>query len=228
MAKHAAPKGGFDTPSVAAALDDDADAPETKAPAPADEPTPSAAPADEATTGPTDEAADDEVDEPVGRPWTLLRLATVAGLTVVLALAGLTGWLGYQAYQARADAQNRERFVEAGRQGALNLTSVDWQEADADVQRILDSATGDFYDQFQKRAKPYTEVVKEAKSKSVGTVQQAGLESVSGDSAKVLVAVSIATSNAGAPDQPLRYWRMRLTVDEVDGQMKVAQVEFVQ
>jgi Mce-associated membrane protein len=162
--------------------------------------------------------------------WSLLRLATVAGLVVVLALAGLTGWLGYQGWQAHQAEQKRNRFLETGRQGVLNLTSVDWQQADTDVQRILDSSTGGFYDQFQKRAAPYTEVVKQAQSKSVGTIQKAGLESVSdaGDSAKVLVAVSIAASNAGAPDQPLRFWRMRVTVNEIDGQMKVSDVEFVQ
>ncbi|MEV3902250.1 Mce protein [Mycobacterium sp. NPDC050551] len=180
-----------------------------------------------------DAGSDTEADVPHKQrraPWSLVRLATVAGLVVVLALGGLSGWLGYQGWQARQAEQQRERFVETGRQGVLNLTSVDWQQADVDVQRILDASTGGFYDQFQKRAAPYTEVVKQAKSKSVGTIQQAGLESVSdtGDSAKVLVAVSIAASNAGAPDQPLRYWRMRVTVDEIDGQMKVSDVEFVQ
>jgi Mce-associated membrane protein len=225
MAKHAAPKGGFDTPAAPASVDEEADATEAE-PQPEDTDPDAADDRAEDSTG--DDGADGE-DEPESRqPWSLVRRATVAGLLVVAALAGLTGWLGYQAYQARQDAQNRERFVEAGRQGAQYLTSVDWQQADADVQRILDSATGNFYDQFSKRAEPYTEVVKEARSKSVGTIQQAGLESVSGDSAKVLVAVSIATSNAGAPDQPLRYWRMRLTVDKVDGQMKVSRVEFMQ
>lgn len=180
-----------------------------------------------------DADSDDKADAREKRrraPWSLIRLATVAGLVVVLALAGLTGWLGYQAWQAHQAEQQRERFLETGRQGVLNLTSVDWQQAEADVQRILDSSTGGFYDQFQQRAAPYTEVVKQAQSKSVGTIQQAALESVSdtGDSAKVLVAVSIAASNAGAPEQPLRFWRMRVTVDEVDGQMKVSDVEFVQ
>ena len=59
----------------------------------------------------------------------------------MVALAGLTGWLGYRAYEARQAEQLRQQLVQVGRQGAINLTTIDFQHADADVQRILDSAT---------------------------------------------------------------------------------------
>ena len=95
-------------------------------------------------------------------------------------------------------------FLQVGRQGALNLTTIDFAEADTDIQRILDSATGTFYDDFSKRSQPFVDVVKQAHSKSVGTVTEAGLESASADQAQVLVAVSVKTSNAGAAEQPAR------------------------
>ena len=86
----------------------------------------------------------------------------------MLALAGLDRLAGFSAYlqSNRADAE-RNLFLQVGGQGALNLTSIDFEHADADVQRILDSATGTFYDDFQQRAQPFVEVVKQAKSKSV-------------------------------------------------------------
>ena len=99
-----------------------------------------------------------------------VRLATILGLVAVVALAGLCGWLGYRAYESRKAADERNLFLQVGRQGALNLTTIDFEHADQDVQRILDSATGQFYDEFQARAQPFAEVVKQAKSKSVGTV----------------------------------------------------------
>jgi Mce-associated membrane protein len=95
------------------------------------------------------------------------------------------------------------------------------------VQRILDSATGTFYDDFQKRAGPFVEVVKQAKSKSVGTVTEAGLESDTGTEAEVLVAVAVKTSNAGAAEQQPRLWRMRITVQKMGDDVKVSNVEFV-
>jgi Mce-associated membrane protein len=70
-------------------------------------------------------------------------------------------------------------------------------------------------------------VVKQAQSKSVGTVTAAGLESASADQAEVLVAVSVKTSNAGAADNQPRAWRMRISVQKIGDQAKVSNVEFV-
>jgi Mce-associated membrane protein len=116
---------------------------------------------------------------------------------------------------------------QVARQAALNLTTIDYQHADADVQRILDSATGQFFDDFSKRSQPFVDVVKQAQSKSVGTVTEAGLESEDHDGARVIVAVAVNTSNAGAPQQQPRAWRMRLTVQSVGGDAKVSNVGFV-
>lgn len=171
----------------------------------------------------------DEAEVVVSRksPMSHVRLATIAGLVLVLALGGLTGWLGYRTYQAYQAEQERNLFLQVGRQGALNLTTIDWQNAEADVQRVLDSATGTFYDDFQNRAQPFIDVVKQAQSKSVGNIAEAGLESTSGDEANVIVAVTVNTSNAGAPEQQPRAWRMRLTVQKVGDEAKVSNVEFV-
>jgi len=175
-----------------------------------------------------EEAADEDAAPPKPR-MSHLRLATIAGLVLVVALAGLTGWLGFRTYQSHQADEQHKLFLQVGRQGALNLTTIDWQQADKDVQRILDSATGTFYDDFQKRSGPFVEVVKQAQSKSVGTIAEAGLEpnSITDNGAQVLVAVTVKTSNAGAPEQAPRAWRMRISVQKVDDGAKVSNVEFV-
>ncbi|HEV7578982.1 MAG TPA: Mce protein [Mycobacterium sp.] len=157
-----------------------------------------------------------------------VRLATVLGVVVVVAVTALAGWLGFRDYQAHQAQAQRALLIQVGRQGALNLTTIDWQHADTDIQRILDSATGTFYDDFSKRSKPFIDVVKKAQSKSAGTVVEAGLESQSGDEAQVLVAVSVKTSNAGAAEEEPRHWRMRISVKKVGDEAKVSNVEFVQ
>jgi Mce-associated membrane protein len=182
---------------------------------------------DEATEVESDEAAEDQGAEEAKPRMSHVRLATIAGLVLVLALGGLTGWLGFRAYESHQADEQRKLFLQVGRQGALNLTSIDFQQADADVQRILDSATGTFYDDFQKRAQPFIDVVKQAQSKSVGTIAEAGLESETENQAQVLVAVTVKTSNAGAPEQEPRAWRMRITVEKVGDEAKVSNVEFV-
>ena len=156
-----------------------------------------------------------------------VRLASIAGLVVVLALGGLVGWLGFRAYQSHQLDTQRKVFLQVGRQGALNLTTIDYQHVDDDVKRILDSATGTFYDDFQQRSQPFTEVVKQVKSKSVGTVTEAGLESESDNEAQVLVAVAVNTTVEGQPNQQPRAWRMRILVQKVGEDTKVSNVEFV-
>lgn len=188
---------------------------------------------DTAVTDGAEDSADegeetaDVVATPAKPRMSHVKLATIVGLVAVVVLAGLTGWLGFRAYKSHQADEQRKLFLEVGRQGALNLTTIDWQEADADVQRILDAATGTFYDDFQKRAQPFVEVVKQAQSKSVGTIAEAGLESESNDGAQVLVAVTVKTSNAGAPDQQPRAWRMRIFVQKVGDDAKVSNVVFV-
>ena len=177
-----------------------------------------------------------DVEEPLeqdARPARTKRtqahvgLGTATSLVVVLALGGLVGWLGWRAYQSHQAEQQRALFLQVGKQAAINLTTIDFEHADTDVKRIIDSATDTFYDDFSKRSQPFVDVVKQARSKSTGEVTAAGVESETGDSAQVLVAVTVKTSNAGAPEQEPRAWRMRISVKKVDNDAKVSNVEFV-
>ena len=156
------------------------------------------------------------------------RMVLAIGLVVVVALAAVGGFIGYRGYQEQRSTPQRDVFLAGATRGAQNLTTIDFNHADADVQRVLDSATGTFYDDFNRRAPSFTDVVKQVKSKSTGTVTEAGVESIAGDTGKVLVAVTVNTEVADGPPQPVRAFRMRLTVQKVGGDAKVSKVEFVQ
>lgn len=181
----------------------------------------------DADTAASQDAVENETSSPTGDPGAGLKVPLLFGAVIVVALAVLVGWLGVQAHRSQQEQQTRAELLQAARQGAVNLTTIDWQRADADVKRILDGATGQFYDDFAKRSKPFVDVVKQTKSVSVGTITEAGLESVTADGAQVLVAVAVKTSNAGTPDQQPRAWRMRVYVQKVSAGAKVSNVEFV-
>jgi Mce-associated membrane protein len=159
--------------------------------------------------------------------WTVRRQLIVAGLAIVIGLSTVVGWLGYRTHQTRQISTTAAHFVEVARQGAINLTTIDWEHADADVERILTSAAGTFYDDFTQRSQPFIEVVKQTKSKSIGTVTEAGLESISDDRAQVLVAVNVKTTLQGQPEVAPRSWRMRISVQKQGDDVKVSNVEFV-
>jgi Mce-associated membrane protein len=153
------------------------------------------------------------------------RLAVVGGLMIV-ALATLSGWLGYRSYETHQAVARQHEFLRVGRQAAINLTTIDWRHADADIQRILSIASGDFYNDFAKRSKPFIDLVKQTQATSQGQVTAAALESMSGEKAHVLLAVSVQSTSAGAAPAP-RLWRMRVDLEEIGRDLKVSNVEFV-
>ncbi|MFZ0718019.1 hypothetical protein [Mycobacterium sp.] len=176
--------------------------------------------------------AEDDADHDTKRrvpSWvsSIPRPITV-GIAIIVALLGLGGWLGFHIHQDNQVQSQRNLYVQVARQTAINLTSINYTEVDADIKRVLDSATGAFHDEFQNRSQPFVEVVKKVQSRSEGTISEAGLLSYAKNQAQVLVAVAVKTSMAGAPpDQEPRRWRMRLTVDKTGDGAKVSNVEFV-
>jgi len=190
-------------------------------------------PDDAATSGgePVVDASADPVDvvflSPVQPPVQVERIALVVGLVAEVVLAGLVGWLGFRAYEAHSLDTQRNLFVQAARQGAVNLLTVDYQHADADAQRILDSATGKFYDSFARRKQSYIDNAKRMRSQSIGTATDAGLESRNGDQGRVLVAVTVKSSDPAHAHQEPQFWRLRITVKKTGNVAKVSDVVFV-
>jgi Mce-associated membrane protein len=176
-------------------------------------------------TSPGTEPAHPKNIEVDTRPASGPMLAACA--VVVAALAGLTGWLGYQDYQSHQAQQRHNVFLQAARQAALNLTTISYTEAGADVARILDSTTGRFRDDFQHRSQPFIDVVNKAQSTSVGTIIEAGVQSEQDNEAQVLVAVNVDSTLAGTPEPEPRAWRMCVTVQRVGSGAKASNVEFV-
>ena len=184
---------------------------------------------DEQASDETAEAAEPE-SRPAGwRRWVPSLSVTwkVAAIILIICFAGAIGYMAWQHREATEREQRAARFVAGARQGIVNMTSLDFNKAKEDVQRVLDSSTGEFRDDFQQRAKDFTTVVEQSKVVTEGTVNAAALESMDTHSASVLVsATSKITNSAGAKDEP-RAWRLRVTVTEDGGQYKMSKVDFI-
>ena len=171
---------------------------------------------------------EDRRSEADGKSSREALAAIAAGLVAIVTLGALSGWLGYRTAQSRQGNSQREIYLQAGRQAALNLTTIDAQHADADVLRIVDSATGRFRDDFQQRAPALLAVAKRTQSSTVGTITEAGVEMATADAGQVLVTVSVVTTTAGGPKSQPRDWRMRIGVQKTGDDAKVSNVTFVQ
>jgi Mce-associated membrane protein len=180
------------------------------------------------TADDTEDVADQGAEKPARQWFSGTRDLIATGVAVIAALVGLSGWLGYRVHEDHQAQAQRNLYVQVARQTAINLTTISYTEIDADIKRVLDSATGAFHEEFQNRSQPFAEVVKKVQSKTEGAIAEAGLLSYSKVQAQVLVAVAVKTSMAAAPaDQEPRRWRMRLTVDKTGDSAKVSNVEFV-
>jgi Mce-associated membrane protein len=178
----------------------------------------------------TAEPSDAAEPEPGRRRWPAPNVAlalTIAAVVAICALLGVSGWMVWHHQNVLQERQRAAAYVAAARQGVINLTSLDFNKAKEGVQRVLDSATGEFRDEFQKRAEDFASVVKDSKAVTEGSVAATAVESMNKDSAVVLVLGNERVTNiAGAKDQP-RTFRFRVSVVHEGDQLKVSKVEFV-
>jgi Mce-associated membrane protein len=166
--------------------------------------------------------------EPTGWRRRIPMIGAVAGVILVICFTGASVYMVLQHRDTTKHQQREAAFVAGAKQGVLNMISLDFNKAKADVQRVIDSSTGQFKDDFQQRANDFIAVVTQSKAITEGTVNAAAIESMDRDSAVVLVsATSQVTNSPPGKDEPPRIWRLRVTVAQVNGQYKMSKVEYV-
>jgi len=181
--------------------------------------------------------ADDTVDAPEAEPaekqrrWTSGRIlkiaaASVAGI-VTCALITLSVLMVQHHRGVVRDQQRNAEYSAAARQSIVTMMSLDFNKAKEDVQRIIDNSTGQFKDDFQNNAPDFIKVAEDSKVVTDVTVNATAVESMTDNTATVLVsATSRVTNSAGAKQDP-RSWRLSVDLKRDGGQIKMAKVEFV-
>ncbi|MCK0516763.1 hypothetical protein [Williamsia sp. DF01-3] len=159
------------------------------------------------------------------RPWA------VSVIVLIVAAAALAVVSIEQRSDHRGTIATRDhdlQIVDTAREGVRAMLSVDQNSVDADVEKILDGATGEWKADFSQRSAAFATVVRDANVTTVGKIDNAGIEKRNADgSYSVLVAASSQVTNAaGAQDEP-RKWRLRVTVKPTAQGDKIAKMEFV-
>jgi Mce-associated membrane protein len=155
-------------------------------------------------------------------------VAASLAIIVILASLGASGYMIKEHRDMQRQHQRAAEFAAAARQGVVTLTSLDFNEAKQGVQRILENSTGSFKDDFVKMADDFTKVVEQSKVISQGSVQAAAvdLDTMTNDSAVVLVSSTSEITNAAGAKQDPRNYRLIVTVARDGGQLKISKVEF--
>ena len=162
----------------------------------------------------------------LARPnWKRLAVA-VAVLCTVAAITAI-GYLVWQHRDAVQREQQSAEYVAAGRQGVVNLMSLNFTKAQEDVERIIDNATGQFKEDFEAQADDFVRIAQSATVVTEATINAAAVESMTDDSAVVLIAVTSRVSNSTGAEEEARSFRLSVTVQREGDQIKMSRVEFV-
>ncbi|MDP7732301.1 MULTISPECIES: hypothetical protein [Mycobacterium] len=187
----------------------------------------------EADSAEADEDSLETEESEAGRRWPgrpkLSAIAAVLAVLVSLVAVGAGVEMAVLHKHAVRERQQVAEYAAAARQGVVTLTSLDFEHAKEGVQRIVEVSTGTFKDDFLKMADDFTNVVEQSKVVSQGSVQAAAvdLDSMTDNSAVVLVASTSEVTNAAGAKQDPRKYRLIVTMTRDGGQLKMSKVEFV-
>ena len=154
-----------------------------------------------------------------------LVVAALALLTV--SLVGLGGICIAQVGQDRHLDSMRTTAIASAEQQTMNLMNVNSANVGAQLDAIRNGTTGDFQRQLVGVLDTFSKVIQQGKIDSSATVTKAGIASMTADTAKVLLAVSGAVSNAESPQPQSRRYRIGVDLKYSDNHWLVSGMEFI-
>lgn len=157
--------------------------------------------------------------------WKVVAASLTVLIIAALATCSVLMFISHK--HALAEQQRRAEFAAAARQGVVTLMSLDYNRAKEDVQRIIDNSTGQFKQDFQNTADDFIKVATDSKAVTETNVTATGVESMTNDTAVVIVAATSRVTNAAGAKQEPRAWRLSVNLARDGGQIKMAKVEFV-
>lgn len=169
---------------------------------------------------------------PIARRRRLRRpgrraVAVLAALGFICAsLAGS----GYLLWHHRGVVQERQRtaeFATAAREAIVTMLSINARTARADVQRFVDDTTGEFKAGMLLSAEDFVKAAEQSNANTKGTVQAVAVQSMTDDSAIVLVAAKSEITRPDAAQPESKTMRVVVDLRRDGGALKVSRVEFI-
>jgi len=166
------------------------------------------------------------------RRWRLRRLgrkASIATAAVVVSCASLTvsGYLAWHHHNVVEQRQRAAEFSQVARNAILTMLSIDASKARDTIQRFADDTTGLFKASVLMGAEDLVKVIEQSKISTKSAVRAVAVESMTNDSAVVLVSAKSEFTRPGQAKPESRSLRAVVNVQRDGGQLKISRVEFV-
>lgn len=158
------------------------------------------------------------------------RKMVAAGAAILIIGASLAA-SGYVVWQHRALAQQRQHaaeFAATAREQVAALMSIDPAHAVENLQHTIDDSTGALKSQLEATSGYMAKNAQEARVTTTATVQDVAVESMTDNSAVLLVIAKSDTVNADKSVRPPVFWRLSVGIDRDGDRLKMSKFEFVQ
>jgi Mce-associated membrane protein len=156
------------------------------------------------------------------------KAAAIGAAIVIFASVAASGYMIWQHLSLAREHRHAAEYVAAARHGIEMMMSIDPDHAKENVQRTIDQATGPLKSQLEATSATMVQNAQEAKVITKATVQGAAVESMTDNSAVVLVVVKSDTTNPDKSKRPPVFWRLSVDIDRDGGQLKMSKLDFVQ
>jgi Mce-associated membrane protein len=160
------------------------------------------------------------------RPGRRTVAVAVAALIACAALAG-NGYLFWHHSEVVKQRQRGAEFAAVARDAVIMMISLNPAKARDDMQRFADSTTGMFKAGILMSAEDAVKALEQSKVSSMGTVQAVAVESMTKDSALVLVTAKAEFAKPGEAKPQSQRVRLAVTVQRENGQLKISRIEFI-
>ena len=159
---------------------------------------------------------------------SLLPLVASASLGMLTALLVVGGVVEVRDARQRSNlARDQQAAVTLASKEVLGLTSLRPHDLDAQLAELEQPLAGSFAQQFHGMADSFTEVVRKYGVASTSQVVSAGLTSLEGDTAEVLVAATARVSGKGHRKPVERSYRFRVSLTRTGSTWGVAGMALV-
>jgi Mce-associated membrane protein len=156
------------------------------------------------------------------------KAVRIAATMLVSASLATSGYLVWQHLTLARERQRAAEFAAVARNGVEMFMSIDPNHAKENVQRIIDNTTGQLKSQLEVAASYMVKNAQEAKVTTKATVEDVAVESMTDNSAVVLVVAKSDTTNSDKTKRPPVAWRLSVDLNRDSGQLKMSKVDFVQ
>jgi Mce-associated membrane protein len=166
-------------------------------------------------------------------PWRFRRPSSKAvGLSAALVIVCASlGASGYMVWQHRALEQRKQRaaeFTEAAREEVATLMSIDPAHAVESIQHTIDDSTGALKSQLEATSAYMAKNAQDAQVTTKATVQEVAVESMTDNTAVLLVVAKSDTTNADKTPRPPAFWRLSVNIERDGDRLKMSKLDFVQ